>query len=192
MNPFHPSIKTGHKHEPDVGGQGQRCGHQLGKIKILLRKLSGGYMDWRMPTRDELAGLYDAGKTSQNPPTEGCGGGYHLTELIHLTCANLWASEEDTSGTGPRMTGHDYINFSYGLRKPNTDSIDFFFRALRVRSGKSVLGSSAPDEPFPEIFLRFSPQGGSSRHGGRPLLIAPLIPACKAGPAGSSSRSRPG
>jgi len=34
----------------------------------------GGYSDWRMPTQDELAGLYDEGKTSKNKLTGGCYG----------------------------------------------------------------------------------------------------------------------
>ena len=49
----------------------------------------GGYTDWRMPTQDELAGLYDAAKTYKSD----CGDDIHLTELIRLTCGALWASE---------------------------------------------------------------------------------------------------
>ena len=29
----------------------------------------GGHTDWRMPTQYELAGIYDADKKSENPPT---------------------------------------------------------------------------------------------------------------------------
>jgi hypothetical protein len=52
----------------------------------------GGYTDWRMPTQDELAGLYDKSKTYKID----CGlfgSNVHLTELICLTCDNIWASE---------------------------------------------------------------------------------------------------
>ncbi len=49
----------------------------------------GGYTDWRMPTQDELAGLYDAAKTYESD----CGYDVHLTELIRLTCSWAWASE---------------------------------------------------------------------------------------------------
>ena len=36
----------------------------------------GGYTDWRMPTQDELAGLYDKAKTYRS----ACGDDVHLTE----------------------------------------------------------------------------------------------------------------
>ena len=51
--------------------------------------LGGGHTNWRMPTQDELAGLYDAAKTYKST----CGDDVHLTALIHLTCSALWASE---------------------------------------------------------------------------------------------------
>ncbi len=53
----------------------------------------GGHTDWRMPTQEELAGLYDAAKTY----TSDCGDDVHLTELIRLTCSALWASEAQGS-----------------------------------------------------------------------------------------------
>jgi hypothetical protein len=55
--------------------------------------IGGGHTDWRMPTQDELAELYDAAKSY----TSGCGDDVHLTKLIHLTCSAVWASE--TQGT---------------------------------------------------------------------------------------------
>jgi hypothetical protein len=59
----------------------------------------GGYTDWRMPTLNELAGLYDKAKTykSECPDSKVSGADVHLTELIRLTCVAPWASE--TSGT---------------------------------------------------------------------------------------------
>ena len=45
----------------------------------------GGYTDWRMPTQDELAGLYDSMVKGHN--------GYHLTALMTLTGCCPWASE---------------------------------------------------------------------------------------------------
>jgi hypothetical protein len=49
----------------------------------------GGYSDWRMPSADELAGLYDKAKTRK---TE-CGYDIHLSPVINLTCAWAWASD---------------------------------------------------------------------------------------------------
>jgi hypothetical protein len=89
----------------------------------------GGYSDWRMPTQDEMAGLYDASKTSKNPPTGRCSGGYHLTELIYLTCCCPWASE---------IRGSEAASFGFdvGKRYWNHQSSDSGYRALPVRSGK--------------------------------------------------------
>jgi TolB-like protein len=85
----------------------------------------GGYTDWRMPAQDELAGLYDAGKTYKSD----CGYDVHLTELIRLTCALPWASE--TRGSKAAL-----FIFSYGRRYLISPVIDDGYRALPVRSGK--------------------------------------------------------
>lgn len=45
----------------------------------------GGYTDWRLPTQHELAGLYDQSIRGNN--------GYHLTTLITLTGAFIWAAD---------------------------------------------------------------------------------------------------
>ena len=88
---------------------------------------SGGYSDWRMPTQNELAGLYDGGKTQQNeayPPYP-----LHLTELINVTSCCPWAPETRGSKTA-------YFNFYIGFRRWGHQSDDSYFRALPVRSGK--------------------------------------------------------
>ncbi|MCF8085004.1 MAG: DUF1566 domain-containing protein [Deltaproteobacteria bacterium] len=51
---------------------------------------AGGHTDWRMPTQEELAALYDPNITTPTPPAKGCKGGCHLTNLIHLTCCPIW------------------------------------------------------------------------------------------------------
>jgi len=86
----------------------------------------GGYTDWRMPTQDELAGLYDSG----NPKYQACypSQKIYLTNLIDLSCCCPWASDtSDTAAAG--------FNFSYGsrywLRQSNGR-----YQALPVRSGK--------------------------------------------------------
>jgi len=89
----------------------------------------GGYTDWRMPTQDELAGLYDNSITNTNPPKDGCSGGYHLTSLIHLTCCCPWASETRGSMAA-------YFGFSNGPRHWLDQCYVGSIRALPVRSGK--------------------------------------------------------
>jgi len=56
----------------------------------------GGYADWRMPTQDELAGLYDTNK-SYRLPSPMQNNSVHLTVLIQLSSATYWAS--DTRGS---------------------------------------------------------------------------------------------
>jgi len=46
---------------------------------------AAGYADWRMPTQDEVAGLYDRTKKNRL--------GYAVTELINITACCPWASE---------------------------------------------------------------------------------------------------
>ncbi len=57
-----------------------------GGAKSYCKNYKGaGYTDWRMPTQDEVAGLYD--KTKKNRL------GYAVTELIDITACCPWASE---------------------------------------------------------------------------------------------------
>jgi hypothetical protein len=52
----------------------------------------GGYADWRMPTQEELATLYDEGQS--RPPACSSTSKIHMvTELIDITCLYVWASE---------------------------------------------------------------------------------------------------
>jgi uncharacterized caspase-like protein len=89
----------------------------------------GGYTDWRMPTQDELAELFDETLINTNAPAEGCGGGYHLTNLIHLTCCCPWASETRGSMAA-------YFGFSNAPRQWLDQSYLGSIRVLPVRSGK--------------------------------------------------------
>ena len=84
----------------------------------------GGYTDWRMPTQDELAGLYDTAKAYKSD----CGYDANLTELIRLTCVVTWASETRGSYAA-------YFGFGTGKRGWLPQSVGIF-RALPVRSVK--------------------------------------------------------
>jgi hypothetical protein len=86
----------------------------------------GGYTDWRMPTQDELAGLYDSSKSYKATQW-----GYYvrLTELIQLSKCCPWASE---------TRGSDAARFGFGSSRRDWDrqSNGSDGRALPVRSGK--------------------------------------------------------
>ncbi len=86
----------------------------------------GSYTDWRMPTQNELAGLYDKSKTYRS----SCGFDAHLTtEFIRLTCPAQWASEirKSQAGIFGFLNGIPY----WGLLSRNNGT-----RVLPVRSGK--------------------------------------------------------
>ena len=81
----------------------------------------GGYTDWRMPTQDELAGLYDSSSRENNSR--------HLNANIILTDSWYWASETRGSEAA-------YFHFSSGTRYWHSQYVDSEYRALPVRSGK--------------------------------------------------------
>jgi hypothetical protein len=84
----------------------------------------GGYTDWRMPTQDELAGLYDKSKSYR-------AGNYsvRLTQWIELTACCPWASDVYYLVAA-------YFHFGHGSRDWDTPSYSNRARALPVRVGK--------------------------------------------------------
>ena len=87
----------------------------------------GEYKNWRMPTQNELAGLYDNVKPKAY--MAACGVDVYLTELIHPTCNWVWASETRGSDAA-------YFNLSDGHRPFTPASSGTRMRVLPVRSGK--------------------------------------------------------
>ena len=91
----------------------------------------GGYTDWRMPTPDELATLYDAGKSR----TAACGSGdvHVATGLISISC--FWVS-----ASGPATFNFHELNVSNAERAPGQGywkpDIGYTGVALPVRSVK--------------------------------------------------------
>ena len=80
----------------------------------------GGHTDWRMPTQDELEGLYDRSKKNRH--------GYHVTDLIEITRSCSWASETRGSEAA-------FFDFYSGSRGWYPQSYSYGSRALPVRSG---------------------------------------------------------
>ena len=79
----------------------------------------GGYTYWRVPTLDELEGIFDKSKENRH--------GYRVTELIDIS-STPWASE--TRGSVAAV-----VNFTDGDRRWYSQSLPYFFRALPVRAG---------------------------------------------------------
>ena len=88
----------------------------------------GGYKDWRMPTPNELASLYDNNKS--RPAECNTSISIHVaTEFINITCFAPWASEKRASEAA-------YFNFYRGYGYWFLQLRDYYYRALPVRSAK--------------------------------------------------------
>lgn len=89
----------------------------------------GGYTDWRMPTANELAELYDR----NNPKHQACYSKYeiYLTNLIDLSCCCPWASETSDSEAAS-------FNFDHGRRywDPQSSDVNKWYRVLPVRQAR--------------------------------------------------------
>lgn len=81
----------------------------------------GGFTDWRMPTQEELAGIYDPGRENRQ--------GYFVTKFIDISACCPWPSEE-------RGTEAGAFSFSYGGKYWLSKSCSFNSRALPVRDDR--------------------------------------------------------
>ncbi len=91
----------------------------------------GGYTDWRMPTQDELAELYEPNTKNTNPSMGRCKGDYRINKLFHITCCCPWASETRGSEAA-------FLHFGYGTRYWYDPSNSIDSRALPVRGGNRI------------------------------------------------------
>lgn len=87
---------------------------------------AGGYTDWRMPTQDELAGLYDSSKSYKTTQEAYK---VYLTESIQLSACCPYASETRDSEAA-------FFHFNFGTRVWLHQSYSSRSRALPVRSIK--------------------------------------------------------
>lgn len=90
---------------------------------------TGGYDDWRMPTKNELAGLYSGSSRDAH--------GYHLaTSLISLTGCCPWTSDTCISMLPKyEMAGYYAFNLSFitGQSVCSQQGLDSDVRVLPVR-----------------------------------------------------------
>ena len=98
----------------------------------------GGYPDWRMPTQDELAGLYDAGKSRPTACVKSANQIQVVTELIDITCLFFWASET----RGSEAVGFNFIGGARGWISQSYDS--YTTRVLPVRSSELEVNNPLP------------------------------------------------
>ena len=91
-------------------------------------KDNGKNIDWRLPTQDELHGVYN----SWAGYPAACDSDFNLkiTGLIRLTCLFPWASETRGSVVAA------YVLFNLGIRHWRTPSTSRLARSLRLPVGR--------------------------------------------------------
>lgn len=88
--------------------------------------ICGWHDDWRMPTQEELAMLYNTGPGYKQECCSSCSE-IKITGLIRLSCCSVWSSETDGSG------GAHFV-FCDGFRGWNLQADYVINRVLPVRT----------------------------------------------------------
>ena len=86
----------------------------------------GGYTDWRMPTVEELATLFDKNEKGYRPACAIYNWKIFIPDKIQLTGAAAWASEDHGLEA-------ECFMFDYGCRSRMFKPVSFIMRALPVR-----------------------------------------------------------
>ncbi len=94
----------------------------------------GGYTNWRMPTYNELAGLYDKNRSGYAPECSDGSWKVHITKLIHITCCCPWASD---IGQSVSRISAAYLILPWLSFLASPAHFRSYGRALPVRGGKS-------------------------------------------------------
>jgi len=117
----------------------------------------GGYKNWRMPTKDELAQLYDNKKSYK--PAQYTKLDVHLTELIRLSTPWPWASSPSSDWRAL------YFGFDTGIKNIGYRTESFAKRALPVRmtSGNKTPVSDWKNEQKPIKLASINPAGKQSK-----------------------------
>lgn len=101
----------------------------------------GGYTDWRLPTLEELAGLYDKARTRKSfcpaavDELGQAANEVHVPGVIHLTCTRVWTSQERKDKPGS-ITVYDFHSGNDASRPGSEDFIDTASRVMLVRAAK--------------------------------------------------------
>jgi len=90
----------------------------------------GGFADWRLPSFRELETLFNRGVVNNTPTTGYCPGSRHLTDLINVSCGNIWADRDKDMKSGDNYAQYNFVK---GLREWTNHYSSAGVRVLPVR-----------------------------------------------------------